>query len=132
MSTEFYLAVIESPYAGDIEANLAYLRECMAYAFRQGLAPFASHGLYTQPGVLNDEDPSERRLGIDAGFAWGARADERWFFVDRGVSRWMLEGWREAERLEQPRLVVALNETGGVWQRGMDALISGETYEAEP
>lgn len=62
--------IIESPYAGDIDRNLRYLRACMADCLRRGEAPFASHGLYTQPGVLDDDKPDERKLGIEAGFAW--------------------------------------------------------------
>jgi hypothetical protein len=42
-----------------------------------GEAPIASHLLYTQPGVLRDEIPEERRHGIDAGLAWGAVAHDR-------------------------------------------------------
>src|SRR4029077_21043205 len=35
----------------------------------QGGGPFASHLLDTQPGVLDDQVPDERRLGIAAGLA---------------------------------------------------------------
>jgi hypothetical protein len=55
------LVVVESPYAGNIERNLRYLRACMADCLRRGEAPFASHGLYTQPGVLRDELPKDRQ-----------------------------------------------------------------------
>lgn len=67
--------VIESPYAGDVERNLTYLRRCMADCLARGEAPFASHALYTQPGVLDDHVPDQRRLGIAAGFAWWSAAD---------------------------------------------------------
>jgi hypothetical protein len=90
------LVVIESPYAGEVERNLRYLRAAMADCLARGEAPFASHALYTQPGVLRDEVPEERRKGIDAGFTWGRHAEARVFYVDLGWSRGMDEGFRAA------------------------------------
>ena len=82
--------IIESPYAGNIELNLRYLRACMHDAIvNHGEAPFASHGLYTQPGVLRDEDPEERNLGIACGFAWRNIADATIVYIDLGISRGM-------------------------------------------
>jgi len=82
--------ILESPYAGDIERNLRYLRACMADCLRRGEAPFASHGLYTQPGVLNDDVPSDRALGIAAGFEWREAAECTVFYEDLGWSRGMV------------------------------------------
>ncbi len=84
--------LIESPYAGDIELNLRYLRACMADCFYRGEAPFASHGLYTQPGVLDDDDHIERALGIAAGFLWGEHAEAVVVYCDLGVSPGMGKG----------------------------------------
>lgn len=80
---------MESPFAGDVEANLAYVRECMADCLRRGEAPFASHALYTQPGVLDDAKPDERSLGIEAGLCWGTMAEATVVYTDRGISRGM-------------------------------------------
>lgn len=80
------LVVIESPYAGNIDANVAYARSCMADSLRRGEAPFASHLLYTQPNVLRDAVSGERDLGIVAGFAWRKHADVVAFYVERGMS----------------------------------------------
>jgi hypothetical protein len=55
--------VIESPYAGDVERNLRYVRACMRDCLLRGEAPYASHALYTQPDVLCDEIPEERQYG---------------------------------------------------------------------
>jgi hypothetical protein len=96
------LVVVESPYAGDVERNLRYLRAAMADCLARGEAPFASHGLYTQPGVLDDTVPSERRLGMDAGFAWGERADAVVVYEDLGVTPGMLAGIARAEERGQP------------------------------
>lgn len=78
--------VIESPYAGDVERNLRYLRACMRDCLMRGEAPYASHGLYTQEGVLDDNDIVERDLGIRAGLEWGAIADATVVYEDLGIS----------------------------------------------
>ena len=60
--------ILESPYAGDIQRNIKYARECLKDSIKRGEAPIASHLLYTQ--VLDDNIPEERQHGIDAGLAW--------------------------------------------------------------
>jgi hypothetical protein len=94
--------VVETPYAGDIEANLEYLRRCLHDCFKRGEAPFASHALYTQPGVLDDDKPNERRLGIEAGFAWGEAAEVTVVYTDRGFSEGMEAGIAAAEKAGRP------------------------------
>lgn len=84
--------VVESPYAGDVEANVAYARRCMLDSLRRGEAPFASHLLYTQVGILDDLVPADRELGIQAGLVWGAAADWVAVYIDRGISRGMIQG----------------------------------------
>lgn len=86
------LVIIESPYAGDIEANLAYARRCLRDSLMRGEAPFGSHLLYTQQGILDDLLPEERRLGMEAGFAWGACAELVAVYSDRGITRGMYQG----------------------------------------
>lgn len=78
--------VLETPFAGDTEANLTYARKCMADCLKRGEAPFASHLLYTQEGVLDDTIAEERERGIKAGFAWGEAASKVVVYTDRGVS----------------------------------------------
>lgn len=84
------LVIVESPYAGDIEANVAYARAAMRDSLQRGEHPVASHLLYTQPGILDDSIPEERQRGIDAGLAWRKVADKAVFYVDRGWSSGML------------------------------------------
>lgn len=86
------LVVVESPYAGDVDANVEYARRCVRDCLARGEAPIASHLLYTQPGILDDEIPEERRKGIDAGLAWLRCADASVVYTDRGVSRGMEYG----------------------------------------
>jgi hypothetical protein len=86
------LVVIETPYAGEVDDNLAYARACMRDSLDRGEAPFASHLLYTQPGVLNDRIVGERDLGMEAGFTWGRAAAATVVYADRGVSVGMARG----------------------------------------
>ena len=91
------LVIVESPYAGDIARNLAYARACMADCLARGEAPYASHLLYTQPGVLDDDKPVERAWGMAAGFAWGERADATVVYMDLGTSAGMVAGIERAK-----------------------------------
>lgn len=94
--------VIESPFAGDVKRNKRYLAACMLDCLRRGESPFASHGLYTQEGVLDDNIPEERELGIQAGFAWRDVAEATVVYLDLGVSRGMEYGIRDAIRKGRP------------------------------
>lgn len=90
------LVIIESPYAGDVERNVEYARQCVRDSLCRGEAPIASHLLYTQPGVLRDEVPEERKLGIDAGLAWRRVADATVVYMDYGISGGMEYGIKAA------------------------------------
>lgn len=96
------LVIIESPYAGDIERNVEYARACVRDSLLRGEAPIASHLLYTQPGILDDNIPAERQHGIDAGLAWRAVAHASVVYVDLGVSRGMQYGIAAARRAGIP------------------------------
>jgi len=90
------LVILESPYAGDVDANTEYARRCVRDSLSRGEAPIASHLLYTQPGILDDDKPNERRWGIDAGLAWMSSADLVAAYIDHGVSAGMMEGLERA------------------------------------
>lgn len=115
------LVIVESPFAAltpeGIERNIAYARACLADSLAHGEAPFASHLLYTQPRVLRDDVPAERKLGIAAGVAWGRHAAVSAVYVDLGVSGGMVYGIEDAHghgraveirRLSRDELVRAL------------------------
>lgn len=102
----FRLVVLESPYAGDVEANVAYARKMMRWCLLNGMSPIASHLLYTQPGVLDDLVPEERDLGIAAGLEWRRVADLSVFCAGRGWSRGMLEALKSAKLEGRPYIVV--------------------------
>lgn len=94
--------VVESPYAGDIEKNLTYARACLHDCLLRGEAPIASHLLYTQPGVLDDNKLEERKLGIEAGLVWGALAEATVVYTDHGFSNGMRHGIKRAEKEGRP------------------------------
>jgi hypothetical protein len=95
--THMKLVILESPYAGDVDANVEYARACIRDSLSRGEAPIASHLLYTQPGILNDDIPKERQWGVDAGLAWRRVAEASVIYTDRGISRGMQYGIAEAE-----------------------------------
>lgn len=94
--------IVESPYAGDVEANIEYARAAVRDSVLRGEAPIASHLLFTQPGILDDDVPAERDLGIEAGLAWLAVADATVVYQDRGLSRGMRRGILAAREARIP------------------------------
>jgi len=86
------LVIIESPFAGDVEANIEYARKCVKDSLSKGEAPIASHLLYTQPGILDDDIPEERQWGIEAGLAWRKVADMTVVYTNKGITRGMEYG----------------------------------------
>lgn len=96
------LVIVESPFAGDVNRNVTFARDCLADCLARGEAPFASHLLYTQPGVLRDEIPEERARGMVAGFAWGDVAHATVVYTDLGISEGMQKGINRAKNLGRP------------------------------
>lgn len=106
------LVVLESPYAGDVERNTRYARACVRDSLLRGEAPLASHLLYTQPGVLDDDIPEDRAHGIEAGHAWVLVASKVVVYEDLGLSRGMRTGIAKAELCSVP---VERRKLGGEW-----------------
>lgn len=94
------LVIIETPYSGNVEANTAYARACLLDSLRRGEAPIASHLLHTQ--VLDDMQPDERTLGIEAGLAWYRVATKCVVYSDRGISAGMKKGLVRAMQHDVP------------------------------
>lgn len=103
------IAIIESPYAAKnadgswdaigVEINVEYARACMRDSLLRGEAPFTSHLLYTQAGVLRDQFPEERELGITAGFEFKRVAAVIAVYTDLGISpgmQWSIDIERAA------------------------------------
>ena len=75
------IVYICSPYAGDIEANVAAVRRYSRFAVDEGYLPIAPHLLF--PQFLNDSDPNERELGLFFGNALMSKCSEVWVFGNR-------------------------------------------------
>lgn len=93
---EIPLVLIESPFAGDVDTNIRYARACMRDSLLRGEYPFVMHLLYTQEGILNDDIPAERNLGIEAGLAWGKQARKTVVYTDLGITPGMEKGLQRA------------------------------------
>lgn len=111
--------IVESPFAASDRysemGNVVYARAALHDCLMRGEAPYASHLLYTQRGVLDDDIPAERQRGIDAGIAWGDVADAVVVYTDRGISRGMrygIERHEEAGRTIEYRTLEGFEEQG--------------------
>lgn len=89
------IVYICSPYAGDIEANVAAARRYSCFAVDEGYIPIAPHLLF--PQFLNDSDPNERELGLFFGNALMSKCAEVWVFGSR-ISSGMESEIKRAKR----------------------------------
>lgn len=94
--------LVESPLSAptlhDWVLHKKYARFCMRDCLNRGEAPFASHLLYAQEGLLNDFNAEERALGIHAGLIWGKFAQRSIVYTDFGVSSGMEKGIQRAQK----------------------------------
>ena len=104
------LVYLESPFAGDRVRNAAYLKACVLDCLKRGESPYASHAFFTQ--FLDDDNPIERELGIEAGLAWARKAQTTVVYEDLGISRGMQLGIDRAVVCARP---VERRRLGGVW-----------------
>lgn len=96
-----FLTIIESPYAGEVEANLVYTRQCIRHAIEHYQeTPFASHLLYTQ--MFDDDIPAERAIGISLGLKYYNAAQNVVAYIDLGISPGMDLGMDVARQLGIP------------------------------
>ncbi len=75
------IVYICSPYAGDTENNTAAARRYSRFAVEAGYIPIAPHLLF--PQFLDDNNPTERELGLFFGNAIMSKCAEMWVFGDR-------------------------------------------------
>ena len=96
------LVIVESPFAAGngytVEQNIEYARAALRDCLMRGEAPFASHLLYTQPGVLDDNIRAERSRGIAAGLSWASVASKTVVYMDHGLSKGMMLGIARAKQ----------------------------------
>jgi hypothetical protein len=133
------LVIVESPFAPkqkdpakaavELARNKAYVAAAMHDCFMRGEVPFASHAIYTLPGVLDDTIPEQREQGIQAGFrvaeVFQIAANalhftfgfKRVFYEDRDWSRGMMLGLEDAKRYSQKHETRSIGEQ---WAKDQD------------
>ncbi len=111
------LIYVASPYAGDIENNVAFAKSACEYVMEQGHAFFAPHLYYTQ--FLDDSKPAQREIGLEMGIETLKRCDELWLFGDT-ISHGMRKELEFAKKQNIPTFHVRDEE--------MEYFI-GETYQ---
>jgi hypothetical protein len=95
--------IIESPYAAKTEEGILInevfgelaMHDCLV---NYNESPFASHLLYTRRFVLRDHVPSDRKLGIEAGFYWRNVAEKTIFYTDLGMTDGMKQGLEDCKK----------------------------------
>jgi hypothetical protein len=115
------IVLIESPFRGkgrglarlfNERRNKRYAHAALKDALTRGEVPLASHLLYTQ--VLDDQNPDDRKMGIDVGHEFLRVADAVVVYIDRGISDGMNIGIARARALGLP--VMRRSIPG--WSRG--------------
>lgn len=101
------LIYIASPYAGEIEQNVAFARKACRHAIQLGHTPIAVHLLY--PQMLDDSNPVEREAGLRLGRRVLEVCDELWVCGGR-ISSGMAHEIAEAERLGIPIRSITIPE----------------------
>lgn len=74
------LVFICSPFAGDVNRNIAAARQYCKFAVSNGNIPFAPHLLF--PQFLNDGNLYDRETGMVMGLAMLTKCKEVWVFGD--------------------------------------------------
>jgi len=86
--------ILESPYGGNIDRNVKYAQMCMRDSIERGEFPYASHLML--PGVLDDNNKLERKIGIEIGLEWGKCAAKTVVYRDLGITKGMQMGIESA------------------------------------
>lgn len=79
-----------------------YLQCAMLNALSLGEAPLATHALFAASNILDDADPADRELGMNAGMRWYAYANYVVVYADYGISTGMQLGIDMATALCKP------------------------------
>jgi hypothetical protein len=86
------LVAIESPVRATEtytrEQHYRYFQECVKDSLSRGELPYGSHWLAQ---ILDDDNPSERALGIHCGLSWSAKCDYAAIYCDLGQGAGMLD-----------------------------------------
>jgi hypothetical protein len=92
------LVIVESPYGGEIERNIAYARAALRDCLKRSEAPLASHLLYTQPGVLDDAKADGEGVRHQRWPCMGREGGRDVVYTDLGISAGMRLGIERAQK----------------------------------
>lgn len=84
-----------SPFSGDVAGNIANARKYSRFAVEQGYIPIAPHLLF--PQFLNDNDLTERELGLHFGNVLMSHCSEVWVFAESLCGREIISAGMDAE-----------------------------------
>lgn len=90
------IVFICSPFAGDVEGNTLRARRYGRFAVSQKAIPIIPHLMY--PQFLEEEDPDERKLGLEMGLVLLTKCQELWVFGNHLSSGMALEVKKAKER----------------------------------
>lgn len=93
------LVFICSPFAGDMQRNIQRARGYSRFAVQNNYIPIAPHLLF--PQFIDDNDKSERSLGIFMGLVLMSKCNEVWVFGSR-VSSGMATEIKKAKQRRLP------------------------------
>lgn len=93
------IVYICSPYAGDVEANVKAAQKYSRFAVDSGCIPIAPHLLF--PQFMDDNNVSDRKLGLFFGTVLMSKCAELWVFGDT-VSRGMAAEIERAKKKHYP------------------------------
>jgi len=126
MKGEF--VVVESPYGNKdkkiVARNIKFARACVRDCLLLGEMPFASHLLYPQPGILDDEKENERFLGMNAGLALVKNADRTIVYENFGISRGMEYGIESAKKAGRP---IEYRKLSYNWEERQNEILSNHS-----
>ena len=89
------LVYIAFPFAGDAECNTRKAQDYCRFAVSKNYVPLAPHLMY--PQFLDDNDKSERELGLFFALVLLGKCDELWIFGER-ISNGMAREIAKAEK----------------------------------
>ena len=84
-----------SPFSGDVSGNIANARKYSRYAVERGYIPIAPHLLF--PQFLNDNDITERELGLHFGNVLMSHCSEVWVFAESLWGREIISAGMDVE-----------------------------------
>lgn len=113
---------IESPFGRNLDGsqctpeqyarNLRYLTRALQHSIAMGdEAPYASHRFY--PGLLDDTNAEQRRLGMKMGLLWSEAAEMVAVYQDHGITDGMQKALIQHRERGIPIVFRSIGEEAG-------------------